>query len=73
MFKSRVFWFFLGFLIGPVAVVGGFGEYTKYSVSQLDKQNAILFAMNQSPALQIKQAHDKHEEFIKLMSGEKSP
>ncbi len=39
--------FIVGFLIGPVIVVGGFGTYTKYRVDKMDAQEDAERQANQ--------------------------
>lgn len=44
--KKLLIGFIIGFLIGPLVVVEGFGLYTEHKIALMDKQNVIREAFD---------------------------
>ena len=45
--KKFIVGFMLGFIVGPLVVVCGFGIYTQHRIAEIDKQAAMVSAFNE--------------------------
>lgn len=74
--KKYLIGFILGFIIGPIAVVEGFGHYTQWKIDHMDRQNVLEAAMHENGFGVIenqKRAVDEKRKFMKdLKEGKNS-